>query len=116
MKYKLKYSPDASDKLKEVKKQISASYGKDVSKKIVSKILVEIRGLQDNPEKGVSVEAILNIPTSYRVLHVEKNYAFYRIEKDTVYITDIYNECEDFMWRMFRINLRTQDSIEFWGE
>ncbi len=47
MKYKLKYSPDAGDKLKEVKKQISASYGKDVSKKIVSKILEEIRGLQE---------------------------------------------------------------------
>lgn len=42
MKYKLKYSPDAGDKLKEVKKQISASYGKDVSK-----ILEEIRGLQE---------------------------------------------------------------------
>lgn len=77
MKYKLKYSPDASDKLREIKKQISALY---------------------------------------RFLHVEQNYAFYRIENDTVYVTDIYNEQEDFMWRMFRVNLRTQDSIDFWGE
>lgn len=76
----------------------------------------EIRGLQDNPEKGPSVGAMLNIPTSYRFLHVKQNYAFYRIENDTVYVTDIYNEQEDFMWRMFRVNLRTQDSIDFWGE
>ena len=68
MKYKLKYSPDASDRLREIKKQISASY---------------------------------------RFLHVEQNYAFYRIENDTVYVTDIYNEQEDFMWRMFRVNRRT---------
>lgn len=44
------------------------------------------------------------------------NYVFYRLEEDKVFVTDIYNEREDFMWRMFRVNLRTQDSIDFWGE
>ena len=44
MKYKLKYSPDASDKLKELKKQISTSYGNAVAIKIVSKIMLEILG------------------------------------------------------------------------
>ena len=116
MKYKLKYSPDASDKLKEIKKQISASIGKDVAAKIVSRIMKEIRGLQDNPEKGPSVESMLNIPTNYRFLHVEHNYIFYRIEDDTVFVIDIYNEREDFMWKMFGVNLRTLDSIDFWGE
>lgn len=116
MKYKLKYSPDASDKLKNLKKQISTSHGNDVATRVVSKIMQEIRGLQDNPEKGPSVEALLGIPTAYRFLRVEKNYAFYRIETDTIHVTDIYNEREDFMWRMFRVNLRTQDSIDFWGE
>lgn len=116
MKYKLKYSPDASDKLKKLKKQIAASYGSDMATKIVSKIMREIRDLQDNPEKGSSVESILGIPTPYRFLHVEKNFVFYRIETDTIYVIDIYNEREDFLWRMFRVNLRTQDSIDFWGE
>ena len=52
-KDKLKYSPDASDKLKEHKKQILTSYGSDVATKIVSKIMHEIRNLQDNPEKAL---------------------------------------------------------------
>ena len=116
MKYKLKYSPDASDKLRKLNKQITDSNGKQVATRIVSKIMGEIRGLQNNPEKGPSVEALLGIPTSYRFLYIEHNYAFYRIENDTVYVTDIYNEREDFMWEMFRVNLRTQDSIDFWGE
>lgn len=116
MKYKLKYSPDASDKLRKLNKQIAVSNGKPVATRIVSKIMGEIRGLQNNPEKGPSVEALLGIPTSYRFLYVEHHYAFYRIENDTVYVTDIYNEREDFMWEMFRVNLRTQDSIDFWGE
>lgn len=116
MKYKLKYSPDASDKLRELNKQIISSNGKTAANKIVSKIMGDIRGLRDNPEKGPSVDALLGIPTSYRVLHVEHNYAFYRVENDTVFVTDIYNEREDFMWKMFRVNLRTQESIDFWGE
>lgn len=116
MKYKLKYSPDASDKLRKLNEQITGSNGKPVATRIVSKIMGEIRGLQNNPEKGPSVEALLGIPTSYRFLHAEHNYAFYRMENDTVYVTDIYNEREDFMWEMFRVNLRTQDSIDFWGE
>ena len=104
------------DKLKELKKQISASYGSDISKKIVSQIMREIKELQDNPEKGPHVEAVLGIPTVYRFLHVERNYVFYRIEDDTIYVTDIFNEREDFLLRMFGVNLRTQDSIDFWGE
>jgi hypothetical protein len=38
------------------------------------------------------------------------------MENNTVFVIDIFNEHEDFMWRMFRVNLRTQDSIDFWGE
>lgn len=116
MRYKLKYSPDASDKLRELKKQITATYGNQAATKILSKITSDIRGLQDNPEKGPSVKALLGIPTPYRFLHVEHNYAFYRLEEDTIFVTDIYNERENFMWEMFRVNLRTQDSIDFWGE
>ena len=116
MKYKLRYSPDARDKLKELSKRITNSNGKIVSAKIVGEIMSDIRGLQDNPKKGSSVEDMLGIPTPYPFLHVKHYYAFYRVEKDTVYVTDIFSESEDFMWRMFRVNLRTQESIDFWGE
>ncbi|MBQ8598164.1 MAG: type II toxin-antitoxin system RelE/ParE family toxin [Lachnospiraceae bacterium] len=105
MKYKLKYSPDAGDKLREIKEKITSLYGKNVATKVMSTILGDIRGLMENPEKGPSVEALFGIPTPYRFLHVEHNYVFYRIENDTIYVTDIYNEREDFLWRMFRVNL-----------
>lgn len=44
------------------------------------------------------------------------NYIFYRIEEEIIYVTDIYNEREDFMWDMFGIRLRTDESIDYWGE
>lgn len=116
MKYKLKYSPDASDKLRELKKQITKTFGAQVASRIVSEIMREIRSLQENPKKGVSVEAMFGISTPYRFLHIKKNYAFYRFENDTIFVTDIFNEKEDFIRRMFRVSLRTQDSVDFWGE
>lgn len=115
MSYKLKYSPDARDKLREIKAQITETHGNELAFKILYKITSDIRGLQDNPNKGSSVEALLGSPTPYRFLHVEHNYAFYRLERNTVFVTDIYNERENFMWEMFRVSLRAQDSIDFWG-
>lgn len=59
---------------------------------------------------------MLGIPSSYFFLHIEYYYVFYRIEKDIIYITDIYNEREDIMWKMFGIKLRTQESEDYWGD
>ena len=116
MNYKLKYSQDAREKLQEIKKNIADLYGSSVSKRIITKIMSEIRGLQDNPRKGAAVQALIDLHTSYRFIHTEQNYVFYRIEDNIVYITDIYNEHEDFMQKMFHINLRTRASIDYWGE
>jgi len=48
---KIKYTPDAADKLREIKRAISQEYGADVAKKIVKSITDAIRGLCDYEEK-----------------------------------------------------------------
>ena len=116
MTYKLKYSPNARDKLSELKRQITGMYGQETAIKVISRITGGIRSLQDQPRKGVPVEALLGVPTPYRCLHTGRNYVFYRLENDTVYVTDIYDERENFLWKLFRIPLRTQESLDFWGE
>jgi len=59
---------------------------------LLYKIMSELRGLQDDLKKGPSVEAMLEIPTSYRFLHVEQRYVFYRLENSTAFVADIFNE------------------------
>ena len=49
-------------------------------------------------------------------LHVEHNYIFYKINDNVIEIVDIYNEREDFMWKLFGIKLRTEESKDYWGE
>lgn len=102
------YSQDASDRLRQIKS--------DSGTKVAAAITKGIRNLSDNPRKCPTIERILGIQCPYYILHIAYNYVFYRIDDQIIYVTDIYNEREDFMWKMFGISLRTQESIDFWGE
>lgn len=75
-----------------------------------------IRGLSSAPYKCPTVESMLGVLNPYYFLHIEHYYIFYRIEDNCIFISDIYNEREDFMRKMFGINLRTQESQDYWGE
>ena len=105
---KIRYSPDARDKLRKIKSDTNAQF--------VSKIITAIKKLKDNPRKCPTIENMLGIPSPYYFLHAVHNYIFYRIEEEIIYVIDIYNEREDFMWDMFGIRLRTDESIDYWGE
>lgn len=113
---KIKYTPDAADKLRGIKSAISAEYGSKKAKLIVGQITAAIRGLTDNENKGPSVEAMFNIPTDYRYLYVSKNYVFYNLEDEYIRIINIYNEKEDFMWLLFGIDTTSQETLDYWNE
>lgn len=49
-------------------------------------------------------------------MHIEYTYIFYRFENNTIYITALYSERENFIQKMFGISLRISESLEFWGE
>ena len=105
---KIKYSPDTREQLKQIKR-ISGD-------RSAGKILKAINRLADNPWMCPTIEKMLGVPSPYHFLYVEQNYVFYRVNKENVFVTAIYNEREDFMWKMFGIRLRTQESRDYWGE
>ena len=101
---KIKYSPDAADKLRELKKTITQQYGAEKAKSILKSITDAIRGLGENEKKGPEVSRMFGVGTDYRYLFVSKNYMFYRIEEDCIRIVNLYHEREDFMWQLFGID------------
>ncbi len=107
---KVLYSPEAVERLGEIKK----NWGK----KTYQSIRNAVSGLENGPENGASVEAYLGIPNPYRMLHLAQHYVFYRIdvESEIIRITHIFNEREEFLQTLFGISLRTQESIDYWGE
>lgn len=113
---KLVYSPNAIEKLQEIKRDITIKYGTEKANVVIKRMTKSFRDLQLFEFKGPSVESTLGIPSDYRYLYVQHNYAFYRVEDDTVRITDIFNEKEDFMWKLFGIRTTTQETEDYWDE
>jgi hypothetical protein len=50
------------------------------------------------------------------MLYVQHNYVFYKVTKDRVVIVDVYNEKEDFMWKLFGVQTRLQNTDDYWSE
>ena len=113
---KIKYTPDAADKLRALKMAISQEYGSDRTKKIVKSITDAIRGLCDYEEKGPEVSKMFDVVSDYRYIFVSGNYVFYRIEDKYIRIINLYHEKEDFMWKLFRVDTTPQETIDYWNE
>lgn len=113
---KIKYTPDAADKLRDIKRTITLQYGGEKAKEIVEEITRAVRGLAGNEKKGPSVENMFGVLSDYRYIFVSKNYVFYDIQDDAIRVINIYHEKEDFMWFLFGIDTTSQETIDYWGE
>ena len=111
---KIQYTPDAADKLRELKKAISQEYGAESAQKIIKTITDAIRGLCEYEEKGPEVSKMFDVVTDYRYLFVFKNYVFYRIEDEYIRIINLYHEKEDFIRQLFGIDTTSQETIDYW--
>lgn len=113
---KIKYTPDAADKLRALKIAISQEYGSDYAKIIVKSITDAIRGICDYEEKGPEVSKMFDVVSDYRYIFVSRNYVFYRIEEKYIRIINLYHEKEDFMWQLFGVDTTPQETINYWKE
>ena len=113
---KLEYSQIARRKLKELRIHLTNEYGPAVSGKIIKQITTAARGLESFEKKGISIASMYGIDCDYRYLYIAHNYLFYRIEENTVIVTEIFDEREDFMYKLFGITTTSQDSLDYWGE
>lgn len=73
---KIKYSPDASDRLRKIKQEAGM--------KITNSIVKAIRNLVDNPRKSPKVGSILDLESPYHYLHIAYYYVFYRITQESI--------------------------------
>ena len=112
----VKYSPDARAKLKQIKQYVRQEFGIDTANKMIKEMTKSIRGLKQFENKGASVESALGISCDYRMLYVRSNYVFYQVKDDVIKIVDIYNEKEDFMWKLFGIKTTTEETENYWEE
>ena len=113
---KVEYSLIVRQKLKDLRKDLTERYGEVVSKRSVKRITDAARGLGVFETKGVSVSAMYDIDCDYRVLYAGHNYLFYRIESDKIIIVEMFDEREDFMWKLFGIDTTPKETYDYWDD
>ena len=87
---RLVYSPDAAQKLRNIKRDVTINFGADVAKHVVSNMTQTMRRLQRYEQSGISVEKAIGVPCDYLMVYTEHNYAFYRITDDDIF--HVYTE------------------------
>ncbi len=100
--YKISFSPEAVDDLKEIKQYIKDELcNEQAAKNTVAKILKKIKLLSDFPESGSSLSAIIGFDTDYRYLVCDNYIAFYRIENKNVLIVRVLYGRRNYMQILF---------------
>ena len=100
----LYYSPEAERDLQNIRNSIIENFDReDIAKKLLKKITGAARGLLAFSCMGEELARMTGISAEYRYLCCERNYVFYRLEKDRVYIVRILHEWQDFMRILFGI-------------
>lgn len=97
----LEYSPMALNDMQHLRDYILTNWGENIAKKILKKMISDIRKLEEYPLLGVDLGKIIDVPTDYRYLVTEKNYVFYHLEVEKVRVVRVLNEQQDYMMQLF---------------
>lgn len=113
---KVEYSQIVRRKLKNLRARLTSEFGAEVSRKSIKQITDAARGLEDFEERGISVSSMYGIECDYRYIYAGRNYLFYRIESDKIIIAEMFDEREDFMYKLFGVTSTTEESLDYWDE
>ena len=112
----IEYSLIVRNKLKDLREKLTQSYGTDISKKTIKKITDSVRSLEIFELKGMKVSDTYDVECDYRYFYTNHQYIFYRIESEKIIIVEMFDEREDFMWKLFQIDTTSQETYLFWKE
>ena len=113
---KIDITPEAYNDLAGIKEKLDEEFGEAQGKKILKAIFKDLRRLTKYPETDIKLFERFGIITDYKCIYTEKNYAFYRIEGDCIKIIRILDHRRDFLYVLLGIHMRSDESIDYWGE
>lgn len=113
---KVEYSQIVRRKIKNLRARLTREFDAEISKKSIKQITDAARGLENFAEKGILVSSMYGIECDYRYIYASHNYLFYRVENDKIIIVEMFDEREDFMYKLFGISTTSQESIDYWDE
>ncbi len=112
MKYKIEYSQIVRRKMNILKHNLTEQFGANTATKGIKAITESVRQLSDFPLKGVSVSEMFEVDTDFGYLYVKKNYLFYYFEGNKIIIAEMFDEREDFMYKLFGIGSESKEWVK----
>ena len=112
----IKYSPDAIEKIQEIERRVRREFGSKIAEKVKRAITDRIRSLSQMEEQGVSMFDLFGVTPDFRRIYVAHNYIFYLVDEKTIQIVNIYNEREDYMYKLFGISSLDEEAENYWDD
>ena len=115
--YNVLIEPEVKTRLKELKTLLLQSQGEKKGLKTFQEIISAVDNLQLY-ELGTSIREryFVDCPDNWYLLYTNKNYLIFSRTVDTVKVLKIYDERQDFIYDLFGIEMRSQESKDYWGE
>lgn len=113
---KVEYSKVVLRKLQSIKERICADFGENVATKELTHIVDTLDNLALLSNPGESMEGRYGIKTDYRYIVISPNIFIISVKNNKVIIKQVFNEKEDYIYKMFKIRMRSIESINYWGE
>lgn len=110
------YSPDYKEKLGTIRDWLDLRFGKNTRARHMAEIKKRLASLKELPTQGMSVRAMFGVDSDYEFIYVSHNYIFYYQDDKTIYIVNIYDDREDFMYQLFGIQTTSEETDQYWRE
>lgn len=112
----IKYSKVVLRKLQTIKKKLCIDFGEEIATKKIAHIVDVLDNLTLSSNPGESMEDRYGVKTDYRYIVISPNVFILSVNNDMITIKQVFNEKEDFIYKMFKIRMRSKESISYWGE
>ena len=73
-------------------------------------------GIFDSIGSNLKEKYNIDCPDNWYLLYVKMNYFIFSKNSDKIVILKMYNNREDFLFHLFGTEMRSQESIMYWGE
>lgn len=107
---KIVYSQDYRENLEVIRDWLELRFGKNARTKHMSEIKKRLTSLKEFPSQGMSVRVMFGVDSDYEFIYVSHNYIFYYQDEEIIYVVNIYDEREDFMYKLFGIRAISEEA------
>ena len=102
----------------DLKAKLIAIQGEEKGLKTLKNILDAVDNLGRFASIGKNIKDTYNVecPENWFLLYVNKNYFIFSKSEAKITVLKMYDNKQDFIYDLFGIEMRSKESIDFWGE